>query len=85
MNHPEACYSRDHENNCTIIKWGEGGYYRTDYPKGKYTDEIIDEINANGGITPIQRRAMECCSIVAQNNPELDWERHYEMCLLKGE
>lgn len=81
MNHPKTCYSHDLNNNCTIIKWGEGGYYRTDYPEGKYTDEIINEINANAGITPQMRHAMEICSMVAQSNPNLDWEKHYQKCL----
>lgn len=79
--YPEAVYSHDMENNCTIIKWGEGGYYRTDFPKGGYTDEVIDELNAKGGITPQMRRAMEICSMAAQNNPDLDWEKHFDMLM----
>lgn len=85
MNHPETCYSHDMENNCIILKWGEPGYYKTDYPKGKYTDEKINGLNEQGGITPQMRNAMECCSIAAQNNPNLDWDSHYEMCMRKGE
>ncbi len=81
MEHPLFCYSKDLNNNCIILKWGEGGYYKTDYPKGKYTTEIIDEMNATGGITPQERSAMECCSIAAQDNPNLDWEAHYKMCM----
>ena len=81
MNHPEMCYSNDYANNCTIVKWGDGGYYRTDYPTGRYTTDVIDELNAIMGITPEEKRAMVCCSMVAQNNPNLDWEKHYEMCM----
>ena len=81
MEHPEYCYSHDMENNCTIIKWGESGYYKTDYPEGQYTTEIIDEINARADITPMMRVAMECCSMVAQSDPDLDWEKHYAMCM----
>ena len=81
MTHPNFCYSRDYMNNCTIIKWGEAGYYKTNYPEGKYTDEIIDEMNANGDITPQQRDAMECCSIAACNKPNFNWEEHYEMIM----
>ena len=81
MSHPDTCFSRDLNNNCTIIKWGESGYYPTDYPKGKYDDEIINKLNAESGITPQMRHAMECCSIVAQDKPNLDWNKHYEMCL----
>ena len=85
MTHPQFCYSHDLANNCTIIKWGEACYYKTDYPEGVYTDEIIDEINANGEITSKMREAMECCAIAASFNPNLDWEKHYEMCMKGGE
>jgi len=81
MSHPETCLSHDLENNCIILKWGESGYYKTDYPEGKYDDDIINELNEIRGITPQMRDAMECCSIASQNNPNLDWEKHYEMCL----
>ena len=81
MEHPNFCYSHDLENNCTIIKWGESGYYKTDYPEGKYTDDIIDEINDLAGITPKMKDAMVCCSIAAQSNPNLDWDVHYEMIM----
>ncbi len=81
MEHPETCYSRDINNNCIIIKWGESGYYKTDYPEGGYTDEVIDELNARSGITPQMRNAMECCSIASQGKEKFDWNRHYELCM----
>ena len=81
MKHPEICLSHDINNNCTIIKWGESGYYPTNYPEGEYDDDIINELNTRRGITPQMRNAMECCSIVAQDKPDLDWEKHYQMCL----
>lgn len=81
--YPMYCYSHDMNNNCTIIKWGESGYYKTDFPSGKYDDSIIDELNENGGITPQMRRAMEICSMCAQNNPKLDWKKHYDMIMSK--
>ena len=81
MTHPNFVYSHDLSNNCTIIKWGESGYYPTNYPQGEYNDEIIDEINTKRGITKAERKAMELCSMAAQNNPNLDWEKHYEMVI----
>lgn len=81
MKHPEMIYSHDINNNCTIIKWGESGYYETDYPKGKYTDDVIDNLNLQAEITPKERKAMEICSMAAQNNPNLNWEKHYNMVL----
>lgn len=80
--HPEYCYSHDMENNCTIVKWGEGGYYKTDYPQGKYDDYIVDELNDERcSVSPPERHAMEICSVVAQDKPDLDWDKHYAMCL----
>lgn len=81
MEHPNYCYSNDLENNCIIIKWGEPGYYKTDYPKGKYTDDIIDELNERGDITPKMKDAMVCCSMAAQSNPDLNWDEHYKMIM----
>ena len=77
MEHPEYCWSHDLSNNCTVIKWGESGYYKTDYPKGKYNDEVIDELNEKSGITKAERRAMEQCSLVAQYNPNLNWDEFF--------
>ena len=79
--HPDMCYSHDIYNNCTLITWGEGGYYKTDYPEGGYTDDVIDQLNEQLDITPEMRRAMEICSMVAQGNPDLDWEKHYQMVM----
>lgn len=81
MKHPELVYSRDINNNCTIIKWGESGYYKTDYPEGGYTDSVINELNEKQGVTPNERKAMEICSMASQNNPNLNWEEHYNMVL----
>lgn len=80
MTHPETMYSHDLANNCIILKWGEAGYYKTDYPEGGYTDEIIDEMNSvlfDGDIekAKIARMAMEICSVV---NPA-DWEKNFDM------
>lgn len=79
--YPDMIYSHDLYNNCTIVKWGESGYYKTDFPEGGYTDEVIDELNGKLGVTPKMRRAMEICSMAAQNNPALDWRKHYDMIM----
>ncbi len=84
MNHPDLLYANDIENNCVILKWGESGYYPTDYPKGKYTDDVVDELNASLFDNDLEaarkaREAMQICSMVAQDNPNLDWEKHYKM------
>ncbi len=87
--HPECLYSHDSSNNCTIVKWGEPGYLETDYPEGKYDDDAIDELNAkrwfDGNILRAKRvrNALERCSIAAQNNPDLNWDEHYELCICR--
>lgn len=68
LQYPEMCYSRDQKNNCIILKWGDGGYYKTDYPEGRYTDEVIDQMNERADISPEMRRAMEICSMAAQTH-----------------
>ena len=37
-----------------IVKKGESGYYPTDWPKGVYTHEMIDEMNRGLGLTEEQ-------------------------------
>ena len=83
MKHPDFVFSHDLSNNCTIIQWGENGYYTTDYPEGKYPDDVIDYMNESRDITKAERKAMEICSMAAQNNPGLDWDKHYEMIMSK--
>lgn len=77
MNHPEFCYANDLNNNCIIIKWGEKGYYKTNYPEGEYTQDIIDELNHRGGITKAEAEAMKICSMIGPSN----WDEHYQTCL----
>lgn len=81
---PETVYSHDHNNNCIIVRWGESGHYKTDYPEGGYTDEVVDELNADRGIIPEQRKAMEFCAMAAQSNPSLDWEKTYKLILKRS-
>lgn len=81
MKHPEFCYNNDFRNNCTIVKWGESGYYKTDYPEGKYDRQIIKHLNATLGVSEDEANAMVICSMVAQENPDLDWEEHYRMIM----
>lgn len=68
-NLPDACYSINRvENPLTliIIKKGESGYYRTDYPNAANPEaakEWRDEMNARLGVTKAQRVAMEVGSM----------------------
>ena len=72
--HPETCYVLVNESggkgDCGIVKWNESGYYKTDYPKGAYTQEDINELNERGGITKAESALMKTLSMSSRE----DWE-----------
>ena len=79
FNHPETCWVYiPTERSVGIVKWGENGYYKTDYPHN-YTAEIVDELNEKSGYTKTEIMAMQICSMA--NLPETDeaWEKHFQM------
>jgi hypothetical protein len=81
---PDLCYSRNGEDDqCVIIKRGVSGYYPTNYPYG-YSDEIIDRLNANMGVNPAQRLAMEIGSMMGWHVPGADPARHVEHMVSLG-
>lgn len=73
---PDLCYgvlNTTHE--IIVIKKGESGYYRTDYPAAKTRDaaeEWCDELNEKMDITKAQRKAMECGSMFGWDVPGAD-------------
>lgn len=81
MKSPNMCYSHDANNNCIIILSDNAGYYKPNYPEGEYDDSVVDALNKKMDITKEQRIAMEICSIAKSNNPDLDWNAHYEKVL----
>lgn len=52
---PEYAYALLHTSrdrgDCIIVKRGMSGYFPTDWPKGKYTPDIIDELNEGLGVS----------------------------------
>ena len=83
MKHPELCYVHiATDNSVGIVKWGERGYYKTDFPVGKYTSEIVSEMNEGSGFTDKEIKAMQICSMV-NTLPETDeaWQKHYAKIL----
>lgn len=73
---PEMCYGvLNTSNELIIIKRGESGYYRTNYPAAKTrkdTEEWCDELNERMDITKAQRKAMECGSMFGWDVPGAD-------------
>ena len=82
MKHPETCYSQIN-GNCVILKYGETTIYPTSYPKKEYNDKKIDEMNDYVGITKEERKAIELCVEAMKDNPNLDWDSHYETIMTK--
>jgi hypothetical protein len=56
---PEMCFvDLATEDVMCIVKRGESGYYKTDWPKGKFGAELAAERNEKLGVTPSQASAM---------------------------
>ncbi|MBR3381010.1 MAG: hypothetical protein IKG72_13050 [Bacillus sp. (in: Bacteria)] len=74
-NLPECCYSINQTENpltLIVIKKGESGYYRTDYPNAANPEaakEWRDEMNDRLGVTKAQRAAMEVGSMLGWDVP----------------
>ena len=74
-NLPDCCFSINQTKNpltLIIIKKGESGYYRTDYPNAASPEaakEWRDEVNARLGVTKAQRAAMEVGSMFGWDVP----------------
>lgn len=59
-----------------IVKRGELGYYRTDFPGD---DRIARKLNDRLGVTPAQAMAMECGSMFGWHVPAADPKAHEEL------
>lgn len=55
-----------------IVKRGEGGYYRTDWPKGKHGAQIVAERNERLGVSPAQASALSHGSMFGYFTPAAD-------------
>ena len=83
-NLPEACYSIAKTSNplaLIIIKRGESGYYKTDFPNAsskEAAEQWRDEMNERLGVTKAQRKAMEVGSMFDWNAPAANPECYDE-------
>lgn len=69
---PKICYGLDTiEHRAIIIKRGDMGYYKTDWPAG-YTQDMIDELNEMLGVTREQAEAMYIGSMFGWDVPGAD-------------
>ncbi len=67
-------------NTLGIIKIGETGYYKTDWPVKDYkqAQEMAAERNRRAGITPAQAAAAEIGSMMGWDVPGADPDAHEE-------
>ena len=79
-NHPDTCWVWLVGNDIGVVKWGESGYYRTDYPSGKYTEELVAELNDKSGYTRTEIEAMQMCSMAYIPQTEEAWNKHFQTC-----
>lgn len=88
---PELCYIKvrgsDPGKRIGIIKYGETGYYLTDFDSQIMSDEIVEscvaEFNKRLGVTPAQRDAMEVGSMFGWDVPGAD-PKKYEADYAQG-
>ncbi len=70
---PAFCYSRLQANGeVIVVRYGKDGYYKTD--AGKQSQEFVDTLNAELGISKPMADAMIICSM--SNN----WAKLDEIC-----
>ena len=66
---PEACFALNRmDKKVIVIKRGETGYYKTDWPAG-YTQADVDSLNIQRGVTKAQAMAMEVGSMFGWDVP----------------
>lgn len=80
--HPEQCLVFiPTENAIGVVKWGEHGYYKTNYPHN-YTREIVEELNTSHGVDTNVAEAMVICSMVdGLEETDEAWQKHFDMIL----
>lgn len=79
FNHPETCWVHiPTDNSVGVVKWGESGYYKTDYPHN-YTSELVTEMNDRSGYSRMEIHAMQICSMANLPDNDEAWEKHFQM------
>jgi len=77
---PELCHvAVQTEKVLCLIKRGEKGYYRTDWPVSSYefAQRWAKERNATMGVTPAQASAMQNGSLLGWSLPIADPDHHF--------
>ncbi len=81
MTYPEMCYTHiASTNEIGIIKWGESGYYSTDYSGNPKNIELVHHLNEKIGVSPTEAEAMSILSMNESLTSE-GWGKKYEEVL----
>ena len=80
MNYPEMCYVYVEVGmEIGLVKWGESGYYRTEYESNSENEELVKKLNAQLGVSDNEAEAMKILSMnnVIEGNSE-KWKILFE-------
>ena len=81
MNYPEMCYVYvDVGAEIGIVKFGEKGYYRTEYETGRLENEqLVKELNSRLEVSDSQAEAMKILSMndSIDGNTE-EWQKKFD-------
>ena len=81
MNYPELCYVYVEVGmEIGIIKWGESGYYITNYDgKTEQNIMLVNKLNSQLGITENEAEAMKILSMnTSINGNDKEWKAKFE-------
>ena len=80
MNYPEMCYVYIEVGmEIGIVKWGESGYYKTDYEHNSNNEELVIKLNSQLGVTEHEAEAMKILSMnKGIENNDGEWKKKFE-------
>lgn len=80
-NYPDMCYVFVEVGaEIGIVKWGEKGYYRTEYASGKLeNEELVNQLNSKLGVEENQAKAMKILSMNDSiDGNEIEWKAKFD-------
>lgn len=79
MNYPEMCYVYVEVGmEVGIVKWGESGYYRTEYAHNSSNEELVKELNSKLEVSENEAEAMKILSMNQSiDGNTTEWEKKY--------
>ena len=80
MNYPELCYVYVEVGmEIGLVKWGESGYYRTEYAHKMENEEFVKEFNSKLGVSNNEAEAMKILSMnTSINGNDTEWKAKFE-------